>query len=80
MYKNGANLGLFLCLLSFFSNTNFKKKTVVFRGIWTRIVGVEGKHADHLNATTAQNNNILLTVSIGTIADHCYRYNMVKGR
>ena len=31
----------------------FQKKTVGFSGIQTRIVGVEGEHADHLTNTTA---------------------------
>ena len=44
-----------LCLFSSFSNTNFTEKTVGFSGIRTRIVGVEGKHADHLTTTMAQN-------------------------
>ena len=51
VFKNGPTPASF-CLFSFFSNTNFKKKTVGFRGIQTRIVGVEGKHADHLITTT----------------------------
>ena len=39
------------CLFSFFSNTIFyKKKTVWFSGIQTRIVGVEGEHDDHFIA------------------------------
>ena len=41
------------CLLLFFSNTNFTEKTVGISGIQTRIVRVEGKHADHLTPTTA---------------------------
>ena len=42
------------CLFSFFSHTNFTEKTVGIRGIQTRIIGVEGEHADHLTTTTAQ--------------------------
>ena len=38
----------------FFTNTTFQKKLVGFSEIRTRIVGVEGKHADHLTTTTAQ--------------------------
>ena len=34
-------------------------KTVGFRAIWTRIVGVEGEHADHLTTTTAHQIRIL---------------------
>ena len=41
------------CLFSFFSNTNFTETTVGFSGIRTRIIGVEGKHADHLATTTS---------------------------
>ena len=41
------------CLFSFFSNTNYTEKTVDFSRIKTRIVGVEGKLADHLTTTTA---------------------------
>ena len=42
------------CLLLFFSNTNFTEKTVGVSGTRTRIVGVEGEHAEHLTtATTA---------------------------
>ena len=40
-----------LCLLSIFSNTNLQKK-LGSSGILTRIVGVEGVHADHLTTTT----------------------------
>ena len=41
-----------ICLFSFFSNTNFTETSVGFSGIRTRIVRVEGEHADHLTATT----------------------------
>ena len=42
-------------LFSFFDllNTNILEKTVGFSEIRSRIVGVEGKHADHLTTTTA---------------------------
>ena len=33
----------------FFSNTNFTEKMFGFSGIRTRIVGVEGEHADHFH-------------------------------
>ena len=49
----GPTLGLFL-LFSFFSNTNFTEKIVGISGIRTRIVRVEGEHADHLSTTTAR--------------------------
>ena len=38
----------FLFIFVFFSNTNFIEKTVGFSGIRTRIVGLEGEHADRL--------------------------------
>ena len=38
----------------FFLNTNFTEKSCGFSGIRTRIVRVEGEHADHLTNTTAQ--------------------------
>ena len=44
--------GLFL-LFPFFSTTILLKKTVEFSRIQTWIVGVEGKHADHLTTTMA---------------------------
>ena len=37
------------CLFSLFTGTNF----VAFSGIWTKINGVEGEHADHLNSRNA---------------------------
>ena len=39
-------------LFFIFSNTNLTEKTVGISGIRTRIVGVEGEHADHLTTTT----------------------------
>ena len=41
-------LGLFFVLFKQFTN-----KTVELSEIWTEIIGVEGKHADHLTTTTA---------------------------
>ena len=35
-------------------NNNFMRKFIDLSGIRTRIVGVEGEHADHLTTTTAQ--------------------------
>ena len=51
--KKWANPGLFFCLFSFFSNTNFTEKTLGVSRIRARIVGAEGKHADQLTTTTA---------------------------
>ena len=36
-----------------FQTQLFTEKSVAFSGIQTRIVGAEGKHADHLTAITA---------------------------
>ena len=44
--------GLFLFIFVF-SNTNFTEKTVGISRIQTRIVRVEGEHANHLTTTTA---------------------------
>ena len=46
-------------VFSFFSNTNFTEKIVGFSGFRTRIVGVEGEHADHLTTTTAHQIKLL---------------------
>ena len=51
----------FLLLFSFFSNTNVTEKTVGVSGIRTRIVWVEGEHADHLTTTTAHHPFRLLS-------------------
>ena len=51
--KKWANPGLFFVYFRFFKHNN-TEKTVGFSGIRTRIVGVEGEHADHLTTTTAQ--------------------------
>ena len=49
--------GLFIYFLSI--NRFFSEKTVDVTGIRTRIVGVEGKHADHLTTTPAPQNLFL---------------------
>ena len=41
-----------------FQTEIFQKKTVDVSGIWTRIVGVEDKHADHLTTTTAHRGKL----------------------
>ena len=48
---------LFVYFRSF--QEQFYRKIVDLSGIWTRIVGVEGEHADHLTTTTAQNVHCL---------------------
>ena len=50
--KTGHPRHLFV-LFSFFSN-NLQNKTVDFSGIWTRIIGVKGEHADHLTMPQPQ--------------------------
>ena len=54
------------CLFSFFSHTNFIEKTVGIRGIQTRIIGVEGEHADHLTTTTAQALRVVVPVEMSS--------------
>ena len=49
LLKNGPTPASFL----FFQTKNLQKKTVGISRIRTRIVRVEGKHADHLTTTTA---------------------------
>ena len=43
---SGLTRPLFVYFRSF-SNTYFTEKTVGFSGIRTRMVGIDGKHADH---------------------------------
>ena len=50
-FKKRANPGLFLFILVF--SITIYRKIVDLSGIRTRIVGVEGEHADHLTTTTA---------------------------
>ena len=50
-FLNGPTRPLF-CLFLFFSNTHFYSKTLGFSRIRTRIVRVEGEHADCLTTTT----------------------------
>ena len=53
-FLNGATPASFFWFISYFSNANFTVKTVGVSGIRTRIVRIEGNHADHLTNTTAQ--------------------------
>ena len=50
-YKMGQPRPLFVYFRSFQTQI-VQKKNVVFSGIRTQIVGVEGKHVDHLTTTT----------------------------
>ena len=43
-----------------FQTKILQKKALGFSGIRTRIVGVEGEHADHLTTTTAQNIHFIV--------------------
>ena len=52
-FKKWANPGLVLFIFILFKH-KLCIKTVGISGIWTRIVGVEGEHADHLTITSAQ--------------------------
>ena len=45
---------------------NLYRKTVGVSGIRTRIIGVEGEHADHLTTTTAQVGLVWAYVSYNT--------------
>ena len=47
--------GTFLFTFVLFKH-NITEKTVDFSGIRTQIIGLEGKHADHLTTTTALPN------------------------
>ena len=58
---NWANPGFFLFIFVLFKH-NIIEKTLGFSGIRTRIVGVEGEHADHLTTTTAQLNICLMNL------------------
>ena len=51
LFFNGPTTALFVYFRSF--QTQIYRKTVGISGIQTRIVGVEGEHADHLTTTTA---------------------------
>ena len=50
--KNGSNSSLFLFIF-FLVQHRFYRKNVYSYGSQTQIVGLEGKHADHLTTTTA---------------------------
>ena len=61
-FKKWANPGLFLFIFILFKH-KFYRKTAGINGIQTRIVRVEGEHADHLTTTTALNYPNFLTAS-----------------
>ena len=60
----------FLFIIVLFNHT-FTEKTVGFSGIQTRIVGVQGGHADHLTVTTAYAAN---RSSVGLVVHGCGTY------
>ena len=51
--KNGPTPASFFVYFNSVQTQFFTEKTVVVSGIWTRIFGVEGEHANHLTTTTA---------------------------
>ena len=59
LFLNGPTPASF-CLFLLFTNTKFTEETVGFSGIRTRIVRVEGEHADHFTTTTAQSTQRFL--------------------
>ena len=52
VFKNGLTPAYFLVFIFGIFKHKFYRKTVGVSGIRTRIVGVEGKHDDHLTTTT----------------------------
>ena len=52
-FKSGSTTASFLLIFVLFKHKSYRKNWD-FGGIQTRIVGGEGKHADHLTTTTAQ--------------------------
>ena len=48
----------------YFSNLNFEEKNVGFSGIQTRIVRVEGKHADHFTITATARTAYGLSLTV----------------
>ena len=55
---NGPTPASFLVYFAVFSNTNLTEKAVLFVNIWTRIVRIEGEHADHLTTTRGLNSHL----------------------
>ena len=74
-FKKWANPGLFLFIFVLFKHKLYKK-TVGFSGIQTRIVRVEGEHADHLTTTAAHKSQILQEKI--AIDSKIYRFNNRK--
>ena len=54
--------GLFLFIFVLIQTQILQKKTVIVSGIWTRIVGVDGEHDDHLTTATAYLKMILVLI------------------
>ena len=59
-FKKWAEHVLFLFIFVLFKHNFYRKKKLAFGRIRTRIVGVEGKQADHLTTTMAPHSSILL--------------------
>ena len=62
-FSNGPTPASFFAYFVFFKQI-LQKKTEGVSGIQTRIVGVEGEHADHLTTTTAHYYNPRLFTSL----------------
>ena len=62
--KKWAYPGLFLFIFVLFRHKFYGKKTLDLSVIRTQIVGIEGKHADHLTTTTAHCHLVLDIVKI----------------
>ena len=73
--KNMGLPGLFLFIFVLFKH-KFKEKTVGFNGIQTRIVRLEGEHADHLTTTTALLTDI--TTFKAYVSFHRLMYNLYR--
>ena len=57
LYKKWANLGLSLFIFVLFSENLYRN---VFKGIWNKIVGVEGTNTDRKTTTTSDAKTLLL--------------------
>ena len=67
-----ANRGLFLVYFCSFQTQNFTEKTVGVCGIRTRIVRVEGEHADHLTTTVIKLNILVAVVAVSVTRSNIF--------
>ena len=75
---NGPTQDSFLLIFVFINNNFNKKKIVDFSGIRTGIVGVEGKHADHLTITTALQSSLFASKCRWTFARVPFYNSLVR--